>query len=61
MCRLIARIAILSITLSVLAVSVVLAAPAAQGRFGSLESLSVYFPKDTMLYAATRTDADFVS
>ncbi len=55
--RLIARITTLSILLFVLAVSGVLAAPDAQGRFGTLESLSAYFPKDTMLYAATRTDS----
>ncbi len=45
----------------VLVASVVQAAPSAQERFGSLESLSAYFPKDTMLYAATRTDANVIA
>ena len=48
-----ARISVLSIFLFTVAVSVTFAAPAQQERFGTLESLSAYFPKDTMLYAAT--------
>ncbi len=59
--RLITRMITAFILLSVLAASVVLAAPTAQERFGTLESLSTYFPKDTMLYAATRTDSNLVS
>ncbi len=59
--RLIIRIFTLSILLCMLAVSVVFAAPTAQERFGTLESLSAYFPKDTMLYAATRTDNNFIA
>lgn len=59
--RLIVRIVTLSILLCGLAVSLVQAAPAAQERFGTLESLSAYFPKDTMLYAATRTDNNFIA
>ncbi|MBI1282616.1 MAG: hypothetical protein GC179_31100 [Anaerolineaceae bacterium] len=55
------RIATLSILLCGLAVSTVQAAPASQERFGALESLSAYFPKDTMLYVATRTDTHFVA
>ena len=61
MSRLIVRIVSLSILLCLLAVSLVQAAPAAQERFGTLESLSAYFPKDTILYAATRTDAGFIT
>jgi hypothetical protein len=52
---------VISILLCTVAVSVTFAAPAQQERFGTLESLSAYFPKDTMLYAATRTDANFVA
>jgi len=59
--RWIVRIVVLSILLYGLAVSVVQAAPATQDRFGTLESLSAYFPKDTMLYAATRTDDKFIA
>ena len=44
--RWIVRIVSLSILLSALAVSTVQAAPTEQGRFGTLESLSAYFPKD---------------
>ncbi len=56
-----ARITAFSIFLFTVAVSVTFASSAQQGRFGTLESLSAYFPKDTMLYAATRTDANFVA
>jgi hypothetical protein len=59
--RFIARIVALSLLLIVLAATVVTAAPSAQERFGTLESLNVYFPKDTMLYGATRTDGDLIA
>src|SRR4051794_15745177 len=59
--RLLAQILILFILLITLTVSIVSAAPPEQERFGTLESLSGYFPKDTMLYAATRTDGAFVA
>ncbi len=59
--RWIIRIVTLSILVCGLAVSLVQAAPAAQERFGTLESLNAYFPKDTMLYAATRTDNNFIA
>lgn len=56
-----ARITVLSILLFTMAVSVIAAAPAQQGRFGQLVSLSAYFPKDSLLYAAMRTDAPFLA
>src|SRR4051794_4537716 len=59
--RLITRMLPLFALFLVVAASAVQAAPSAQERFGTLESLSAYFPKDTMLYAATRTDANAVS
>ncbi len=59
--RFFTRLITLSILLHVVGASVVFAAPAAQGRYETLESLSVYFPKDTILYAATRIDERFVT
>src|SRR5689334_13761171 len=59
--RLLAQILTVFILLIAFTISLVSAAPPAQERFGTLESLSGYFPKDTMLYAATRTDGAFVS
>ncbi len=59
--RWIVRIVTLSILISALAGSVAMANPVAQERYGTLESLNTYFPKDTMLYAATRTDSNFIA
>ncbi len=59
--RFILRIVAVTFLLTVMAASGVLAAPATQDRYGSLESLSGYFPSDTMLYAAIRTDTQFVA
>ncbi len=51
--RIISRVLIASTFIFIFVVSVV---SAAQPRFTDLESLAEYFPKDTMLYAAVRTD-----
>ena len=51
--RLITRTVILATAIFTLILSSV---SAAQPRYGDLEALSAYFPKDTMLYASVRTD-----
>ena len=59
--RFILRIAAVTFLLTAMAASGVLAAPAAQDRYGTLESLSSYFPSDTILYAASRTNINLVT
>lgn len=56
--RLISRVLIVMTLVFTLTVSIV---SATQPRFADLEALTAYFPKDTMLYMAARTDEDFIT
>ncbi|MEZ4670093.1 MAG: hypothetical protein R3E39_19485 [Anaerolineae bacterium] len=59
--RLLTRFLLVVLAILAIGAQMVAAAPTAQGRYGTLESLATYFPKDSMLYTALRTDAQTIS